>query len=143
MLELNKVLLVGRLTADPELRYTQTGTAVASLRVAADHRIDKDRKETLFIGATAWGKLAEFTNEYFRKGSAIMIEGRLRLETWEDRNGGGKRERIVIVAERIQFAETKKEAEARGGSSRGEDGPQYDEPPTSSAPGNTTDDLPF
>jgi single-strand DNA-binding protein len=142
MLELNKVLLVGRLTADPELRYTQTGTAVASLRVATDHRIDKDRKETLFIGVTAWGKLGELTNEYFRKGSAIYIEGRLRLETWEDRNGGGKRERIVIVAERVQFAETKKEAEARGGA-KSEDGPEYDEPPTSSAPRNTTDDLPF
>ena len=115
MIDLNKVLLAGRLTKDPELRYIPSGTAVCDMRIAADHGWG-DRKETLFINVTAWGKTAEFCNEYMRKGKAIFIEGRLKLDTWQDKEGNN-RERIHIVADRAQFAESKSAESARPGDS--------------------------
>jgi len=155
MIELNKVFLICRLTRDPELRYIPSGTAVCEMRVAADRSVPakpgsaEPQKESLFVNVVAWGKTAEFCNEYMRKGSAMFVEGRLKFDSWEDKNGGGKRERISIVADRVQFAETKAEAQARGGRGGDSGGPDYGDadpgPRGGSAPppSQTTDDLPF
>lgn len=155
MIELNKVFLVCRLTRDPELRYIPSGTAVCEMRVASDRRVpgkpgsNEPQKESLFVNVVAWGKTAEFCNEYMRKGSAMFVEGRLKFDSWEDKNGGGKRERISIVADRVQFAETKAEAQARTGRGGDSGGPDYGDldlgPRAGSGapPSQTTDDLPF
>lgn len=106
MANFNKVLLMGNLTKDPELRYTPQGTAVVNLRVAVNRRF-RDRnqelkEETCFVTAVVWDKQAETANQYLHKGSPIFIEGRLQSRSWED-NSGQKRTTIEVRAERIQF----------------------------------------
>ena len=90
MIELNKVLLAGRLTRDPELKYLPSGTAVCEMRIAAgrsyyDKNAGEKKEETLFINVTAWGKTAEFCNQYFTRGKGIFVEGRLKLDQWRSR----------------------------------------------------------
>lgn len=153
MIELNKVLLAGRLTRDPELKYLPSGTAVCDLRIASgrtyyDKNAGEKKEETLFITVTAWGKSAEFCNQYFTKGKGIFVEGRLKLDQWE--RDGQKHERISVVADRVQFAEPKS---AEQGSARGgdyDDGGDEAEAPqrrpraaSAPPPSNTDDDLPF
>ena len=154
MIELNKVLITGRLTRDPELKYIPSGTAVCDIRLASSRRfMGKDsgerKEESLFINVTAWGKTAEFCNEYMHKGSAIYVEGRLKLETWQDKDGNN-RDRISITADRIQFAESKAESDARaaGGSGRGGGSSSEPQPEAAHQSGSQTadqpkDDLPF
>jgi len=106
MASFNKVLLIGNLTKDPELRYTPQGTAVTNLRLAVNRRF-KDRNQELkeevcFVTAVVWDKQAETCNQYLHKGSPILIEGRLQSRSWED-NAGQKRSVIEVRAERIQF----------------------------------------
>jgi len=106
MANFNKVLLIGNLTKDPELRYTPQGTAVVNLRLAVNRRF-RDRNQELkeevcFITAVVWDKQAETANQYLHKGSPIFIEGRLQSRSWED-NSGQKRNTIEVRAERIQF----------------------------------------
>lgn len=107
MPDLNKVFLAGRLTHDPELRYTPAGTAVCQLRLASTRNFrTKDgerREETLFINVTAWDRSAEFCGEHLRKGRPIVVEGRLRTSEWEDKDTGQKRSKIEINAFRIQL----------------------------------------
>ncbi len=107
MADLNKVLIIGNLTRDPELRYIPQGTAVVTLRVAINTRFKtKDsaelRKETCFINVVAWGNLAEICNQYLQKGRPVFIEGRLQSRSWQDQSGKN-RSTIEIRAERIQF----------------------------------------
>ncbi len=106
MASFNKVLLIGNLTKDPELRYTPQGTAVSNLRLAVNRRF-KDRNQELkeevcFVTVVVWDKQAETCNQYLHKGSPILIEGRLQSRSWED-NAGQKRNVIEVRAERIQF----------------------------------------
>lgn len=106
MANLNKVLLIGNLTKDPELRYTPQGTAVANLRMAINRKF-KDRnqeikEEVCFITAVVWDKQAETCNQYLHKGSPLFVEGRLQSRSWED-NAGQKRNVIEVRAERVQF----------------------------------------
>jgi single-strand DNA-binding protein len=106
MASFNKVLVIGNLTKDPELRYTPQGTAVVNLRLAVNRRF-KDRnqelkEDTCFITAVAWDKQAEVCNQYLHKGSQVFIEGRLQSRSWED-NSGKKRQVVEVRAERIQF----------------------------------------
>ena len=106
MASFNKVLLVGNLTKDPEMRYTPQGTAVVNLRLAVNRKF-KDRNQELkeevcFITVVAWDKQAEATNQYLHKGSQVLIEGRLQSRSWEDTNGQ-KRSVIEVRAERLQF----------------------------------------
>ncbi len=157
MIELNKVLLMGRLTRDPELRYIPSGTAVCKLRLAADRTYsDKNsserQKETLFIDVDAWGKTAEFCNEYMKKGSAVYVEGRLKLDSWKDKETGKDVQKVAIVADRVQFGETKAEAQARAGRAEamGEDSPRSGAPAKAASPAPSGesaaephDDLPF
>jgi single-strand DNA-binding protein len=106
MASLNRVLLIGNLTKDPELRYTPQGVAVVNLRLAVNRRF-RDRnqewkEETCFITAVVWNKQAEACNQYLHKGSPVFIEGRLQSRSWED-NSGQKRNTIEVRAERVQF----------------------------------------
>ena len=113
MASLNKVLLIGNLTKDPELRYTPNGVAVANLRIAVNRRFrDKSgelKEDTCFITVTAWDRQAEICNQYLAKGRQIFVEGRLQSRSWET-NDGQKRSAIEIRAERIQFLNTNREA---------------------------------
>lgn len=106
MASYNKVLLMGNLTKDPELRYTPQGTAVANLRMAVNRRYrDKNqelKEEVCFITAVVWNKQAETCNQYLHKGSSCFVEGRLQSRSWED-NTGAKRSVIEVRAERVQF----------------------------------------
>jgi single-strand DNA-binding protein len=105
MASLNKVLLIGNLTRDPDLRYTAAGTAVANLRLAVNRTFvvqgDK-REETLFIDVVAWAKQAEACAEYLAKGSAILVDGRLQSREYEAKDGG-KRTVVGVVADTVQF----------------------------------------
>lgn len=145
MIDLNKVLLSARLTRDPEMKYIPSGTAVCTMRVAADRSFGggdggERQKETLFVEVTAWGKTAEFCEQYMSKGSAIFVEGRLKLDQWDDRDTGKKREKISIVADRVQFGESRAEADARKG---GQPEPTRRSKPAPSQPKASADDLPF
>jgi single-strand DNA-binding protein len=106
MASYNKVLLMGNLTKDPELRYTPQGAAVANLRLAVNRRYkDKNqelKEEVCFITAVVWNKQAETCNQYLHKGSGVFVEGRLQSRSWED-NTGAKRSVIEVRAERVQF----------------------------------------
>ncbi len=107
MASYNKVLLMGNLTRDPELRYTPSGTAVANLRMAVNRRYkDKNqelKEETCFITAVVWNKQAETCNQYLHKGSSVFVEGRLQSRSWEDAATGKNRSVIEVRAERVQF----------------------------------------
>ena len=109
---LNKAILMGRLTRDPELRHTQSNTAVCSFRLA----IDRDRKgsngerQTDFIDCTAWGKTAEFASQWFRKGSLAIAVGRIQSRQWQDKDRSN-RTAIEINCDEVLFGETKKQAE--------------------------------
>ena len=104
--DLNKVLLIGNLTKDPELRYTPNGTAVTNLRIAVNRRFkDKTgelKEDTCFVTVTAWDKQAEICNQYLQKGRAVFVEGILQSRSWET-GDGQKRSTIDVRAERIQF----------------------------------------
>lgn len=115
MPNLNKVFLMGHLTRDPELRYAPSGTAIASFGVA-NNRTWKDasgekKEEACFVDVTMFGKRAEVINEYFSKGSAIFIEGRLQLNQWETKEGQ-KRSMLRVVAEDFQFIGGQEKREA-------------------------------
>ena len=106
MANFNKVLLMGNLTKDPELRYTPQGVAVVNLRLAVNRRYRNKnqelKEETCFITAVVWNKQAETCNQYLHKGSPCFVEGRLQSRSWED-NAGQKRNVIEVRAERVQF----------------------------------------
>ena len=114
MASLNKVLLIGNLTKDPELRYTPNGVAVANLRLAVNRRYkDKNgeaKEETCFITVTAWDRQAEVCNQYLQKGRPVFVEGRLQSRAWETADGQ-KRNTIDVRAERIQFLGGQKSGE--------------------------------
>ena len=106
MASLNKVLIIGNLTRDPELRYTPSGTAVANLRMATNRKF-KDRngeakQEVCYLTVVAWDKQAEVCNQYLRKGSPLFVEGRLQSRSW-DGPDGKKRSVMEVRAERVQF----------------------------------------
>ena len=113
---LNRIILMGRLTRDPELRHTQTGTPVASFSLAVD-RDFKDRntgeKATDFIDIVAWRQTAEFVSRYFTKGRMAVVEGRLQLRDLTDRDGN-KRRSAEVVADNVYFGDSKRDAEAAG-----------------------------
>ena len=104
---MNKVLLTGRLTKDPELRYTQQGTEVASCTVAINSNCG-EKKQVDYINITAWGNLGKFLNKYYTKGQAIAVVGRLKNNNYEDKNGN-KKYTTEVVAESIEFVGNKKQ----------------------------------
>ncbi len=107
MANLNKVILMGNLTRDPEVRYTPKGTAVTDLGMAIN-RIGKDAggnrtEETTFVDVTLWGRQAELAGQYLVKGRPVMIEGRLQMDSWDDKATGQKRTKLKVVGENMQF----------------------------------------
>lgn len=106
MASLNKVMLIGNLTRDPELRYTPQGTAVVNVRLAVNrkfrNRNQELKEETCFVTVVMWDKQAENCNQYLHKGSPVFVEGRLQYRAWDDANGQ-KRSTIEVRAERVQF----------------------------------------
>ncbi|MBE7010599.1 MAG: single-stranded DNA-binding protein [Ruminococcaceae bacterium] len=108
---MNKVVLVGRLARDPELRNTQSGTPVVSFTVVCDRRFVKqgEERQADFISCVAWGKTAEFVSRYFTKGMRIALDGRIQTRSWDDQNGQ-KRYATEVIAEDVEFAQSKNES---------------------------------
>ena len=125
-MSLNRIILMGRLTRDPELRRTQSGTAVTSFSLAVDRdfKSQSGEKETDFIDIVAWRNTAEFVCNYFTKGRMAVVEGRLQIRDWTDRDGG-KRRSAEVVADNVYFGDSKRDSAPSGG---------YDAPPAYGAP---------
>ena len=117
---LNKIILMGRLTRDPELRRTNSGTAVASFAIAVDRDFKGQggEKETDFIDIVAWRNTAEFVSKYFTKGRMAVVEGRLQIRDWKDREGNNRRS-AEVVADNVYFGDSKRDGDAVGGSYTG------------------------
>lgn len=111
---LNKAILMGRLTADPELKRTQSNTAVTSFSLAVNRSFSKQgaEKETDFIDVVAWSSTAEFVTKWFKKGQLVAVCGRIQTRTWEDKQGN-KRKSTEVIAEEVHFAEAKKDSGPR------------------------------
>jgi single-strand DNA-binding protein len=150
MASYNKVVLVGNLTRDPELRYIPSGTAVSDIGLAVNDRVKRGDQwvdEATFVDITLWGRTAEIANEYLSKGSSVLIEGRLKLDRWE--KDGQKHSKLKVVGERLQMLGGKGEGGGRGPRSSssgrgGDDQSQYDESEYMPAGGPPpSDDIPF
>lgn len=133
MAQLNKVLLIGNLTRDPEVRYTPKGSAVCDMGMATNRQWKTDageeKSEVCYVSVTVWGKQAEAAGKYLKKGSSCFIEGRLKFESWE--KNGEKRSALKVDAERVQFLATRERSDAPA-RSQGQGEPDLD-----------NDDIPF
>jgi single-strand DNA-binding protein len=158
MASFNRVILVGNLTRDPELRYIPSGTAVSEIGLAVNDRVKRGEQwvdETTFVDVTMWGRTAEVANEYLSKGAPVLIEGRLKLDTWE--KDGQKRSKLRVVCEKMQMLGGREGGGggggSRGGAARSSGRPQpsqeesfgddYDSGPAPSAAGFPPDEIPF
>lgn len=157
MANMNRVFLLGNVTRDIELRYTQSGTAVTDLGLAVNDRVKRNNEwvdETTFVDVTLWGRTAEVAGEYLSKGSPVLIEGRLKLNTWEQ--DGQKRSKLQVVADRMQMVGARGGAgggpSSGGGASSGEGRPsrpasnQVQEQPAGGGFSDSSipdDDIPF
>ena len=151
MASFNKVILAGNLTRDPELRYTPKGTAVARLGLACNRKWKSEtgemKEEVTFVDVDAFGKTAETIGQYLKKGRPILIEGRLRYDTWEDKQSGQKKSKLSVVLENFQFLDS--------GAGRGEGAAEAPRPraaagaaPAAAEPADSdgppeSDDVPF
>ncbi|MCR9200491.1 MAG: single-stranded DNA-binding protein [Planctomycetaceae bacterium] len=128
MASFNKVILMGNVTRDPEVRYTTGGSAVTEIGIAVnrfwtDRNTNERKEETTFVDVTLWGRTAEIAGEYLGKGRPVLIEGRLQLDQWEDRETGQKRSKLRVVGESMQLLGGRSEGGGGqgggGGQSRG------------------------
>jgi single-strand DNA-binding protein len=107
MASFNKVILLGNLTRDPEVRYTPKGSAVCDLGVAVNRQYTLDsgekREEVTYVDVVLWSRLAEIAGEYLRKGRPVFIEGRLQMDTWDDKQTGQKRSKLRVIGETMQL----------------------------------------
>ncbi len=107
MASLNKVMLLGNLTRDPELRHTPKGSAVTDLGLALNRRVQDGnggwKEEVTFVDVTVWGNSAENAHKYLSKGRGVFVEGRLQMDTWDDKETGKKRSKLKVVADNLQF----------------------------------------
>ena len=130
MASFNKVLLLGNLTRDPEVRYTPKGSAVADLGIAVNRQYTLEngekREEVTFVDVTFWGRTAEVAGEYLKKGRPVFIEGRLQLDTWDDKQSGQKRSKLKVIGETMQMLGS------RGGAA--DSGDEGDRPARSAKP---------
>lgn len=135
---LNKAVLMGRLTRDPEVRYTQTQVPIANFSLAVDRSFVRqgEERQTDFINIVVFGKTAEFVQKYFTKGQLVAVAGRIQSRNWEDKDGN-KRNTVEVVAEEVHFAE-KKDSSSRSNSNSGSDSSDSDFAPT-----YDDDQLPF
>lgn len=141
MANFNKVILAGNLTRDPELRYTPKGLAIAKLGLAINRRYTTEggeqREETTFVDVDSFGKQAEVIAQYLKKGRPILIEGRLKLDSWDDKATGQKRSKLGITLETFQFLDSGRGGEGGGGGSAPSSAPARPRPVA--APGAATD----
>ena len=141
MASYNKVILMGNLTRDPQMKYLPSQTAVVEFGLACNRRYKtqtgEQKEEVTFVDCTAFGRTGEVINQYFTKGKPIFIEGRLKYDQWEDKQGGGKRSKITVVIENFQFVGGR-DGDGGGGGGGGYDadagGGEYDQRPQRSAP---------
>jgi single-strand DNA-binding protein len=119
MANLNKVMLIGNLTRDPELRHTPKGTAVSEISMAINRVWNNDQgqkqEETTFVEVTLWGRQAELAQQYLVKGRPVYIEGRLQLDSWDDKETGKKRSKLRVIGENMQFLSSGSGGGAGGG----------------------------
>lgn len=151
MASFNKVILVGNLTRDPELRYTPKGTAIAKIGLAVNRvwttESGEKKEEVTFVDVDVFGRTAENVGQYMRKGRPILIEGRLRLDQWDDKQTGQKKSKLGVVAETVQFL-----GSPAGGAEGGVPAPARKRPSPPTAPTGEpvegdgppeSDDVPF
>jgi single-strand DNA-binding protein len=153
MANFNKVILVGNLTRDPELRYTPKGTAIAKIALAINRtwktETGESKEEVTFVDVEAFGRQAETLGQYMKKGRPIMVEGRLKLDTWEDKQTNQKRSRLGVVLESFQFLDFNKSADGSGAplppKSRQPQAAvsESEPPPPDAAAAPEEDDVPF
>jgi single-strand DNA-binding protein len=151
MASFNKVILLGNLTRDPEVRYTPKGTAVTELGMAVNRVYTAEngekREETTFVDVTLWGRTAEIAGEYLKKGRPVFIEGRLQLDTWDDKTSGQKRSKLKVVGEGLQLIGSRPGGGGGGGGDdEGSGAPRSSKPapPPKAAPSAPDDDeIPF
>ena len=156
MANLNRVLLIGNLTRDPEVRYTPKGTAVAEIGLAVNRIYSGEdgekKEETTFVDVTLWARQAEIAGQYLRKGRPVFIEGRLQLDTWDDKQTGQKRSRLRVVAENLQLLGSRQDSEGSSSFSSSSPaprrGPSAPAPPPKPEPRDPDldaepDDIPF
>ena len=153
MASFNKVILVGNLTRDPELRYTPKGTAIAKIGLAVNrvwtNEAGEKKEEVTFVDVDVFGRTAENVGQYMRKGRPILIEGRLRLDQWDDKQTGQKKSKLGVVAETVQFLGSP--AGADGGAPAAPARPRAAAPTTAAPAGEPlegdgppeSDDVPF
>lgn len=157
MANLNKVMLIGNLTRDPELRVTPKGTAICTFSLAVNRKFrdesGADREEVTYVDIEAWGKSGENISKYCTKGRPLFVEGRLRLDQWEDKNTKEKRSRMKVVCENFQFLGSGRGEGAGAPGAAGEGGERYSAPPRrdngggaarpAPAPEKLDEDVPF
>jgi len=153
MASFNRVILVGNLTRDPELRYTPKGTAVAKVGLAVNRvwttETGEKKEEVTFVDVDVFGRTAENVGQYMRKGSPILIEGRLRLDQWDDKQTGQKRSKLGVVAEIVQFLSSGNRPAGDGSAAPAARPARPATPPSAAAepdadvPPHEGDDVPF
>jgi single-strand DNA-binding protein len=149
MASFNKVILLGNLTRDPEVRYTPKGSAVCDLGLAVNRTYTLDsgekREEVTFVDVVLWARLAEIAGEYLKKGRPVFIEGRLQLDTWDDKQSGQKRSKLRVIGETMQLLGGR--PPGAGGGSGGEGGESRGSkttpPPKPKAGEPDDDEIPF
>jgi single-strand DNA-binding protein len=123
MASFNKVMLIGNLTRDPEIKYTPKGTAIADIGLAVNRNYTTDsgekREEVTFIDVTLWGRVAEIVGEYCKKGRPLFVEGRLQLDSWDDKQTGQKRSKLKVIGENIQLLGGREGGGGGGGGGQG------------------------
>ena len=151
MASFNKVILLGNLTRDPEVRYTPKGSAVCDLGIAINRQYTLDsgekREEVTFVDVVLWARLAEIAGEYLKKGRSVFIEGRLQLDTWDDKQSGQKRSKLRVIGETMQLLGGRPPAAggaAEGGEARESRSNKPAPPPKAGAAAAPDDDeIPF
>ncbi|MDQ6621952.1 MAG: single-stranded DNA-binding protein [Verrucomicrobiota bacterium] len=139
MASFNKVILVGNLTRDPEVRYTPKGSAVCDLALAVNRQYSLEggekREEVTYVDVVLWARLAEIAGEYLKKGRPVLIEGRLQLDSWDDKQSGQKRSKLRVVGETMQLLGSRPSGGSGGGDS--EEAMSSAPPPRSSGRSST------
>ncbi|HEY4258183.1 MAG TPA: single-stranded DNA-binding protein [Candidatus Udaeobacter sp.] len=152
MASFNKVILLGNLTRDPEVRYTPKGSAVCDLGIAVNRVYTTDsgerREEVTFVDVVLWARLAEIAGEYLKKGRPVFIEGRLQMDTWDDKQTGQKRTKLRVVGESMQLLGGRPPGTGGAAEAASEDrqaaGAKTSAPPKPSAPAAPDEDeIPF
>ncbi|HJT45496.1 MAG TPA: single-stranded DNA-binding protein [Chthoniobacterales bacterium] len=148
MASFNKVILLGNLTRDPEVRYTPKGSAVCDLGIAVNRSYTLDsgekREEVTFVDVVLWARLAEIAGEYLKKGRPVFIEGRLQLDTWDDKQSGQKRSKLRVIGETMQLLGGRPPgAGGEGGEERAARGKTTPPPKAPTAGEPDDDEIPF